>query len=278
VAETDIIKQLQQAALIDEIRAHPLRFSLYTQLLLMAAGPRHLFVRWDGVTRALLRHQIHCSLRAFAQRVGADRETVARHLEFLESFGLIEVDAHSRDGTIITLWGLNEAHDPPEWGAGAPGHAANDTVNHKPIDPAKHAANPVNTAGRNPPLGIPLSNVEEKNIIIAGAKATREQIRDCWEVYSASLTKLGIPPKRISPANEMSLARAINYSGYDDVRDALEGVRYEERSGDFDPKKHISLDYCLHRNSKTGRMNLERLGNIARMKRKAEEDQNGAYS
>ena len=96
-------------------------------------------------------------------------------------------------------------------------------------------------------------------------------ILKAWGTWKETQEFLKIPAREISQPDELNLARAIKTLGIQNVLDALEGARYETASKDYDPKKFLSLDYCLHRNIKSGKSNWDRLGTLARIARDAAE-------
>ena len=89
---------------------------------------------------------------------------------------------------------------------------------------------------------------------------TAEQIKIAFEVWNETLEHFEIPSKNISPPDERTLSQAIKALGIDRVLNSLKGKRYEGGK-DYDPKKTLSLDYCLSRNSK-GVAHHERLENL----------------
>jgi DNA-binding MarR family transcriptional regulator len=264
VARINISDLLREAISIDEIARSPLRVSIVAQILCkLVSGIRS--VSWGGKLRALAWNQVHYPTKILADKTGADRETVTRHLKFLEQFGFIETESHTRDGTIITLTMLSAPID-------AAIHPAIDATNHATISATNDGA----ALRRKTPLEIPLSNVAEKTTTTAREtelQPTKKQIDEAWTTWQATLEHYNVPATNIGPMEERSLYQAIKALGFEKVKDALEGVRYEKPSKDFNPNQHLSLDYCLHRNARSQRSNYERLGNLARRERQMRESE-----
>ncbi len=110
------------------------------------------------------------------------------------------------------------------------------------------------------PLISGLLSPSNKNNTTTGLS---DNINQAWKEWNITLNRLGIPDKNISPFDERILAQAIKTLGLARVVNAIIGKRHEKKSGSYDPSTTVSLEYCLSRNSTSGKSNHERLENLA---------------
>jgi hypothetical protein len=89
------------------------------------------------------------------------------------------------------------------------------------------------------------------------------QIEKCFAQWNKTLKAFGASERQMSQSDQMVLARALKTLGFDRCEAAIIGKRYEKPSAGYDPKNTLSLEYCLHRNLKTGASNHERLAALA---------------
>lgn len=82
---------------------------------------------------------------------------------------------------------------------------------------------------------IDLFKEERRQIILSS-----EEIDACQKAWLGTLEYFGIE-RPILPHENMKIASMINQYGYKTVAYALTGMRYEERTNSFDPKKNVSL-------------------------------------
>lgn len=89
-----------------------------------------------------------------------------------------------------------------------------------------------------------------------------EEIKTAYGVWTETLASLDVPGSPIAPPQENSIARAIRQIGFENVCLALEGQRHEKPNDKFDPRRHLSVDRCLHRD-RNGKTRWEEFKNMA---------------
>lgn len=80
----------------------------------------------------------------------------------------------------------------------------------------------------------------------------KSQIEACGKTWLATLEHLGVKRSRITPVEEMDIARGIQQYGVEYVELVLFGSRLENKSDDFDPGKHASTRRSLFSKNKQG--------------------------
>lgn len=86
-------------------------------------------------------------------------------------------------------------------------------------------------------------------------KSLKEQVRECLEEYQKTLDKMGIK-RKVGPYEDIQLARALQSYGFEMVKLAVKGARFEPQIEHFEPSKFVSLQRIL--NIK----NIERFANL----------------
>ena len=109
----------------------------------------------------------------------------------------------------------------------------------------------------------PLSIKNTKNTTTTEPAAPLgDQTREAYRVWTETLASFDVPPRPIAPVQENSLGRAIRSLGFENVLLALEGQRYEQPNKTFDPRRHLSIDRVLHKDS-FGKSRWQEFSNMA---------------
>lgn len=201
-------------------------------------------IKWKGAQRSIPPGSVFTGIRELAARLNFSKDTVSRALKYLRDRDSIALEIATH-GTLVTIRNWADYQIVGDMDATRAGQTPDTDRTRTGLEP-EHIGEGKKERSNTPPL------------------AGEELKRLAWE-WKTTLKHFKAE-RELIPGEDLEIARAASRYGAENVRLALVGARFEEKTETFDPGKNLKLQRIL------GRQQFDKLVTLGAQNKPQERD------